>query len=69
MSWFSGEIIIALMGAAATLVAFLFGGRRARAKEKAKRDEQYIETRRKMDEYARTDSDLSIDDRLRKHSE
>ncbi len=69
LSGFSAELILAIMAVITTASAFLFGGRRERKKRELKDAENYRETRKRMDEYARDNDDLSVADRLRKHSE
>ena len=69
LSGFSSKIVLIIGGLLAAGLAFITGGRRAKSKEKAKRDAAYIETRKRMDQYDADTDDLSVADRLRKHSE
>ena len=64
LSGFSAELILAIMAVITTASAFLFGGRRERKKRELKDAENYRETRKRMDEYANADSDLTARERL-----
>ena len=67
-NWGSELLVIALSLTGAVVVWF-GGARNEKRKEKARRDAAYKETRKRMDEYARDNDDISVPDRLRKHSE